>query len=335
MPLAETIRTKFPTKRIAVVGDCVADQFLKGTITRVSREAPVFILKHEETETLPGGAANAAANVASLGGEAILIGLIGDDAYGEKLVSSLAASGVSPDHLVTVAGGITTTKQRVLAGQQYGARQQVIRIDFEPSAHPSPDIYEQMLTELQRVKSDVDAIVVSDYGYGAVTIGLFELAREISDERGIALIVDSRHRLTDYVGATTATPNQEEVEEILGTGCSPQDCDDLRGRLGCKALVVTNGNAGMTILDGSGPVHLPAVGALEPVDVTGAGDTVIAAYALGLASGLGFRDAASVANHAGGIVVMKKRTATVSPEELIASIERNSQHAAAKGAIID
>ena len=320
--LIETIRTRFPERRVVVVGDVVADQFLQGTIARVSREAPVFILDHEETDTRAGGAANAAANVASLGGKPVLVGYIGNDANGELLGQALAGSNVDGDFLVSDDRIQTTTKVRVLAGQQYAPRQQVIRIDYADRTPVPDDLLARLQTSFTSACEGAEAIIVSDYNYGAAHRDIVALARRHSKAAGIPLLIDSRFRLSEFPDATAATPNQEEVEQILGREFSTESCASLRESLGYQALLVTRGNKGMTLYeDGTAPRHFEAVGSKEPIDVTGAGDTVIGAFALGLGSGLSFADAASVANHAGGIVVMKRGTATVTSVELIASLE--------------
>jgi D-glycero-beta-D-manno-heptose-7-phosphate kinase len=315
---------KFPNTRVAIVGDLVADQFLNGKISRVSREAPVFILRHDETETRPGGAANAAANVAALGGTPLLVGIVGDDPNGLLLKRSLETAGVviGADRVIEASGVQTTTKVRVLAGQHYAARQQVIRIDYENREEVEIDVSRRIIEGAELACRAADAIVVSDYGYGVVTEDLLALTLHIANERGIPMIVDSRFRLGQFPGATSATPNQEEAEQILGKDLDDAGCKTLRERLSVEALLITRGNKGMTLVEsGREPMHIGAVGSSEPVDVTGAGDTVIAAYTLGLAAGMTFADAAAVANHAGGIVVMKKGTATAKIEELRNSIE--------------
>jgi len=315
---------KFPNTRVAIVGDLVADQFLNGKISRVSREAPVFILRHDETETRPGGAANAAANVAALGGTPLLVGIVGDDPNGLLLKRSLETAGVviGADRVIEASGVQTTTKVRVLAGQHYAARQQVIRIDYENREEVEIDVSRRIIEGAELACRAADAIVVSDYGYGVVTEDLLALTLHIANERGIPMIVDSRFRLGQFPGATSATPNQEEAEQILGKDLDDAGCKTLRERLSVEALLITRGNKGMTLVEsGREPMHIGAVGSTEPVDVTGAGDTVIAAYTLGLAAGMTFADAAAVANHAGGIVVMKKGTATAKIEELRNSIE--------------
>ncbi|MBK6724322.1 MAG: hypothetical protein IPO41_05220 [Acidobacteria bacterium] len=320
--LREAIVNGFTGKRIAIIGDLVADQFLGGTISRVSREAPVFILRHDETVTLPGAAANAAANVASLGGTPIPIGVVGSDDNGTRLTDALTRSGVDCSTILTDRAATTTTKVRVLAGQHYAARQQVIRIDYEGGPELSLETRKKLSLSLAAVADTLDAIIVSDYGYGAVFDEIFAEARSIAQLRSIPLVLDSRYRLSSFVGATAATPNCEEAENIVGKNFNDNNGASLRERLGCEALLVTNGNKGMSLYTSDAePRHIDAVGSPEPVDVTGAGDTVIATFALGLASGMNFADAATIANHAGGIVVMKKRTATVTSAELLTSLD--------------
>ena len=324
--LAEVVRTQFNERRVVILGDIVADQFLHGTISRVSREAPVFILNHDMTDTRPGGAANAAANVASLGGKPVLVGFVGNDANGSLLQEKLSTSNVDCKFIVSGDQLQTTTKVRVLAGQQYAPRQQVIRIDYADHEPIGDALYTRLKQNLIAACDGAEAIILSDYNYGAAESGIAELARQRSKEAGIPLIIDSRFRLPDFPEATAATPNQEEVEQILGKDFTAEDCASLRERLGFKALLVTRGNKGMILFEeGEAPQHLDAIGPKEPIDVTGAGDTVIGAFALGLAAGLSFSDSAIIANHAGGIVVMKRGTATVTAAELLASLKNRPE----------
>jgi rfaE bifunctional protein kinase chain/domain len=329
--LQKIIRDEFPRKKIMIVGDLVADQFLQGTITRVSREAPVFIMRHDQTQTLPGAAANAAANVASLGGQAVLVGIVGNDDNGNALLQKLEEAKVDHRHIVRAAEMRTTTKIRVLAGQEHAARKQVIRIDYEPSPLISAGITKNIKENILAAVGDVDAIVISDYNYGVAAPEVIKTVNESAGEKRIPVIVDSRFRLSDFPGAASATPNQDEVEQIAGRRITDEKelaafCAGLREKLNYQALLVTRGNNGILLLEKNAPaVSLEAVGPKEPIDVTGAGDTVIAAYALGLASGLSFLDAARVANHAGGVVVMKRRTASVSADELIAALRAEGE----------
>lgn len=321
---SDTIQNKFSHKKIVIVGDLVADQFLRGTIARVSREAPVFILRHDETETLAGGAANAAVNVASLGGKAVLIGLIGNDSDGRELLQKLESSNVNCEFVATSDEIRTTTKVRVLAGQHYAPRQQVIRIDYENKTDISANLTEQLKQNLISAAENADALIISDYNYGVANAEIFNTAHKISAKKQIPLLIDSRFRLENFPNATSATPNQEEVERILGNNFNAENCAELCHKLGFQSLLVTCGNKGMLLVEkDKTSVNIEAVGAKEPVDVTGAGDTVIAVYALGLACGLSFAESANLANHAGGIVVMKKGTASVNTDELLASLEKH------------
>lgn len=321
----------FTRRRIVVVGDLVADQFLSGSISRVSREAPVLILQHEHTETTPGGAANCAANLAALGGNVSLVGAVGDDPAGTALVEKLNTAGVDCRGVIFVPGQQTTTKVRVLAGQLHSPRQQVIRVDYDNAPARGADVTELMLAQLITVASDADAVVISDYNYGVANEQITAVIRDLARDREIPVLVDSRHRLLHFREFATATPNEDEVEQLLNRSFDQVDeletaCSLLREELGCQALLVTRGSNGMILLEKGEPAkRIEAVGSRQPIDVTGAGDTVIATYALALASGASFEDAAQIANHAGGVVVMKRGTATLSAEELTNSFNDGKQ----------
>jgi D-glycero-beta-D-manno-heptose-7-phosphate kinase len=320
------IVARFADKRVVVVGDAIADQFLYGEISRVSREAPVFILRHEHTETSPGGAANCALNLASLGAHVSLISVVGDDEPGKSLLEKLRAMKVDCEGVMVSADYRTTTKVRVLAGQIHSTRQQVIRIDYDGEAKLSAQISDRLKASVNDRITNADAVVISDYNYGAVDPEIAGLVRDAAHARGIPALIDSRFRLSSFQNFTAATPNEDEVEELLGAEHTDvtsleSSAKQLREQLGYQALLVTRGSHGMMLIeDGGRPLHIGAVGASEPVDPTGAGDTVMATYALAVASGASFADAASLANFAGGLVVMKRGTATVTASELLASI---------------
>lgn len=317
---------RFPQRRILVVGDSVADQFIYGAISRVSREAPVFILRHEHTETLPGGAANCALNLASLGASVSLISVVGDDETGRALLRTLTAAGVDCSGVLISAELRTTTKVRVLAGQLHSTRQQVIRIDYEGDTLKDAELRARLRVGVLEHMQTADAVIISDYNYGVADADMAALARDAAATRKIPVLADSRFRLADFVKFTSATPNQDEVEQQLGKEFTQLDelemaSEQLRERLGYRALLVTRGSNGMMLLEAGVPaVHLDAIGAREPVDVTGAGDTVMATYTLALASDSSFPDAAHLANYAGGLVVMKRGTASVTREELEHSV---------------
>lgn len=320
-----SIVRRFPQRRILVVGDSVADQFVYGAISRVSREAPVFILAHEHTETVPGGAANCAVNLASLGAKVSLISVAGEDEAGRGLVEKLKAAGVDCSGFLTSKTFRTTTKMRILAGQLHSTRQQVIRIDYEGEPLSDAELREQLRERVLEQAQSADAVVISDYNYGVADAETATFTRDVAMARNIPTFADSRFSLPNFTGFTSATPNQDEVEQLLGKQFTDGELEsageELRVGLGYRALLVTRGSQGMMLLeDGVAPVNIEAVGAREPVDVTGAGDTVMAAYSLALASDASFPDAARIANYAGGLVVMKRGTASVTREELETSV---------------
>ena len=317
---------RFPERRLLVVGDSIADKFLYGSIARVSREAPVFILRHESTETLPGGAANCALNLAALGARVSVISIAGNDDAGNALRDKLRAAGVNVDGLVLSDKVQTTTKVRILAGHAHATRQQVIRVDYEDNPLNDPVLRETLNSSLRASLAAADAAIISDYNYGLVDQRAIELVREAQRAKDIPVLVDSRFRLSEFAGFTAATPNEDEVEHLLGAAIgSNQQLESaasrLRRELEYQALLVTRGSRGMLLLAGDElPLYIPAVGAKQAVDGTGAGDTVIATFALALASGSSFVEAAHLANHAGGLVVMKLGTASVTTAELEHSI---------------
>ncbi|MEO8436611.1 MAG: PfkB family carbohydrate kinase [Pyrinomonadaceae bacterium] len=321
--LADTVR-EFSRRKIVVVGDAIADQFLYGEISRVSREAPVFILRHEHTETAPGGAANCAANLTALGAQVALISVVGKDGAGERLLEKLRDAGVDSSGVIVSADHRTPTKVRVLAGQMHSTRQQVIRIDYEAEPDLDENVRRQLADQIGAAIGSAEALIISDYGYGVADPTAAETIRG-RNRSGIPILVDSRFRLSAFSRFTSATPNEDELAQVIGR--EPADvaelesaATELRQRLGYRALLITRGGHGMMLVEADKePLHMAAVGPTEPLDVTGAGDTVIATYTLALASGASFAEAARLANLAGGIVVMKRGTATVGQEELIAT----------------
>ena len=320
----------FPRCRVAVVGDVVADEFLTGRISRVSREAPVLILRYHDTRVLPGGAGNAANNVGTLGGRVDLFGLAGKDEAGKALLRSFC-KGVRLRGIVRPPDYRTPTKTRVLAGGIHSAKQQIVRVDREPEGGPPPDEARAFEAGVLAAVGEADAVLLSDYGYGLVTPGLADriLAR-VSARKGrqVPILIDSRYNLGAYRGLTACTPNEPEVEQLLGVriGDNAEALEKagraLLRRSRMRAVLVTRGSRGMALFQpGAATVHIPIFGSDEIADVTGAGDTVMATMSLALAAGASFEDASRLANYAGGIVVMKRGTATVSAEELRHAIE--------------
>jgi rfaE bifunctional protein kinase chain/domain len=287
----------------------------------------VLILRHERTETMPGGAANCAVNLASLGAQASIIGTVGSDAAGNALVEKLQAAGVDCSGVVRSPELRTATKVRILAGQAHSMRQQVIRVDYERDSLLNARIQTEITARLSEALPRTETVIVSDYNYGVAGEETIAVLRGASKSRGLPVLVDSRFRTLDFTDFTSATPNEDEVEQVLGrrltnTPALEAAASELRERLRHQALLVTRGSQGMLLIEAGAkkPLHLAAVGSHEAVDVTGAGDTVIATYTLALASGASFPDAARLANHAGSIVVMKRGTASVEVQELLSSI---------------
>ncbi len=317
--------------RVAVIGDFIADEFIYGEVARVLREAPVLILKYDATKTLPGGAGNAASNVASLGGRAIAAGIVGTDGEGRRLLASLPR-GVNKTGLVRSTAYRTPVKTRILAGGVHSAKQQVVRIDREPGWPVSAPVSQAFARTIKRVVQDCDAVLLSDYGSGLVTPELAAVVQRAASRpkrRGrVPVLVDTRYGLLEYRGLTTCTPNQSEVEKVLGIVIPDDDPETLEWagrtvlrRTRMEAVLMTRGSRGMALFEpGRKTLHVPIFGSDEVADVTGAGDTVLATFGLALAAGATFAEAAWLANYAGGLVVMKRGTATVSAEELAAAV---------------
>ncbi|HZQ97108.1 MAG TPA: PfkB family carbohydrate kinase [Candidatus Sulfotelmatobacter sp.] len=318
----------FPNITVTVLGDLVADEFVFGEISRVSREAPVLILKHRERTVVPGGAANAANNLADLGVNVLPVGIVGEDEPGRLLLryfrhKKIPVSGVLRDGAYT-----TVTKTRILAGMAHTARQQVVRVDREPQDVPNAHLTRELYLAARNYAHASDALLVSDYGYGAATPAIVDTLRKKGRVGEVPIIVDSRYRMLQYSGVTAATPNEPEVEEALGIriGESWEKLlaagEEIIARMKLQSLVITRGRHGMVAFNHKHkPVDIPIFGSDQVADVTGAGDTVIAAFTAALAAGATTEEAAQVANYAGGIVVMKRGTATVSRDELLQAIE--------------
>ena len=306
---------------VVMLVDLVADRFITGAPKRISREAPVLILRHEREEFVPGGGANAVANVRALGGEPLPLGVVGDDESGRLLLAALAERGVVTDGVTVRAGYRTPTKTRVLAGGRHAIKQQVVRYDVEDQVTLEPADVERLGNTLTGWARRAAVAVLSDYGYGAVPPELTGAVRGALAEPATVL-ADSRYRLAEFQGLDGATPNEEEAEALLGEPLSDEPAAFraagrlLRDRLGSRFLLITRGSEGMSLFLADGCLHLPVHGSEQVADVTGAGDTVIGAFALALAAGATPAEAALLANYAGGLVVMKAGTATISPGEL-------------------
>jgi len=314
-------------RRIAVAGDFVLDRFIYGHPKRVSREAPVLILRYWKEERLPGGAGNTAANVRALGGVPIPVGVTGADDEGRALREALAARGIEDGGLLEVPGYRTPTKTRILGGAPHAIKQQIVRYDIEDTLGADPSLAAALGEKLSAAARGAHAAILSDYGYGAVSPDTVAPLRAALDS-GAKICVDSRHRLPQYAGVDAATPNEEELEECAGELLDASEIRlaragaALKDRMRCACLLVTRGSRGMALFSGEAePVLIPVHGTDQVADVTGAGDTVLATFALALSAGATPLEAALLANFAGGVVVMKMGTAVVTPAELSAAVE--------------
>ncbi len=315
----------FPTRTVVVVGDLIADQFLYGQIERVSREAPVLVIQYRDLVRVPGGAANAANNLLDLGYKVRIIGAVGADDAGTHLLSMLKRKGADVRRVVQLDDYPTPVKTRILAGAHHSSPQQIVRVDRE-SRLDSRLPWHRMKGALR----GLDAVIVSDYGYGAADPSVLDEIKNRGLPASVPVVVDSRFRTREFCGVTSITPNITELEAATGVPIAG-DAELLlsTGRQVLKrqrldSLLVTQGRFGMTLLQPrKAPVHIPIYGTNEVADVTGAGDTVIAVFTLALSCGATPEDAARLANYAGGIVVMKRGTATVSRDELATAVNHD------------
>lgn len=308
-------------KRIGVYGDLMADEYITGAIHRFSREAPVFIVDYQDSEIRGGGAANAVNNIRALGGKPVPFGVIGNDAAGDQLQKVLRETDINTDGVV-VAKRPTFLKQRVIAGSPHSVKQQILRIDRCQKLEPDSELHVEVTDRLKARIKELDAFIISDYGHGTALPRIF---RSVIEHSGIPCFVDSRSDLPAYGGATAATPNEPEVEAIVGRTLADANVRqagiDLLRQLQLHALLVTRGSNGMVLFTrNADPVNIPIFGSSDIVDVTGAGDTVIASFTLAVAGGASYADAARLANCAAGLKVMKRGPATVSAAELTAAL---------------
>lgn len=323
---------EFRGKRVVLFGDFVADEFQYGDITRVSREAPVLILRHRETQVVPGGGANAANNLAALGARVVPVTAVGEDAAGAALLSYFRAKGIDCSGIVRARGWTTPTKTRFLAGFAHTVAQQVLRMDREPQESLPESARKKLRAALAAKLRNAQALAISDYGFGVASPDAVNQGLRGRKE-SMAVTLDSRFQLHAYAGCgvTSATPNEAELEALHHTSIGKnigelQRCAAATLKLmKLNALLVTRGRDGMGLFERGGRVaYISVHGSDQAVDVTGAGDTVLAAYTLAIACGASALEAAHIANIAGGLVVMKRGTATVSREELLEAIRRDA-----------
>jgi len=313
----------FAQKKIAVWGDFILDEYIIGTTRRISREAPVLILSYKNKELFLGGAGNSVLNIKALGAHPLPVGVIGTDDSGKKIIRMLKQRGISTEYLLVDENYQTPIKTRILAGEETTKKQQILRIDREEKVPDSSALKQKIQKNLKGILGKINALLISDYNYFTVKEDVFNQILPEFKKKNIPVTLDSRFRLLNFKGITFSSPNEPEVEHALQIEINdnPQLLKQA-GRLllrktGATALLITRGSKGMVLFEkNKTPFAIPIHGTADIVDVTGAGDTVISVFTLALACGATFKRAALLANYAGGIVVMKKGTASLTSQEL-------------------
>jgi len=322
-----SIIDRFAGKKVAVWGDFILDEYLYGKTRRISREAPVLIISYQNQEFSLGGAGNSVLNLKALGADPLPVGILGRDESGDKICDILRSQRLPTRYLLRLADYQTPVKTRILAGEENTKKQQILRIDREALVPEAAGLKKRLIAMLKYISVGAEALLISDYNYLTVQEEIFAGALPSFRKHKRPVTLDSRYRLLHFQGITAATPNEPEVEGALHIELNDnllllkKAGDLLLKNLQSKALLITRGSRGMALFEkGKQPFLIPVFGPTDIVDVAGAGDTVISVFTLALACGASFPEATILANYAGGIVVMKKGTATLSPAELKASI---------------
>ena len=317
------IVSDFKGSNVLVVGDLILDEFVWGDVSRISPEAPIPVVEVRDESFMPGGAANVASNICSLGGQVILAGVVGNDMRGDVLKKELKKRGIDQNGLIIDGGRSTTIKTRVIAH-----RQQVVRIDREETAEIDEKVTDKILDFAAKKIGDVESVVVEDYGKGVIGPNLLREITSLAKKSKRKVIVDPKEgHFSYYRGVALVTPNRQEAEKAVGVGIKDDETLNEVGRklleeLACDAVLVTLGEDGMCLFQRDGKVvHIPTV-AREVYDVSGAGDTVVGAISLALSVGATMEAAARIANCAAGVVVSKVGVSTVSIDELMETLER-------------
>ncbi len=313
--------------KILVVGDIIADVYIEGTISRISREAPVLIVEQQEQHLVLGGAANAAHNLAELGGQVYLAGIVGTDPIGEELHTLLERKQIDHELVFSSRQLPTCTKTRILAAAEHAVRQQMLRVDRMPQGELEAEGWDFLRESLRSIVKQVDGIHISDYGLPMLSNGLRDELMNLARREHKLILVDSRYQLSKFIGATIVTPNLEEASHFVGYPIRnrvelEQAGWEMMAALQCQAVLITRGPEGMSLFTEEHIVHhLPVYNKAEVADVSGAGDTVASMMILALASGIDGALAAKLANVAAGVVVRKVGTATLTRDELAMEID--------------
>ena len=323
-----SITNNMQGKKILVIGDIVADVYVDGRISRISREAPVLILEKAGEKVVAGGAANVVANAATLGAEVYAVGILGDDSRAENLRTILKDLGVHIEGLVRDKSRPTISKTRIIAGGRATVSQQIVRIDSESKEPLSKKVEAELLTKIDKILPKVDGIIMSDYGSGTITQNARKLITRYAGKKKIPNIVDSRYNIGDFEGVGYVKQNDSELGAFVGHNIN--DVTDLISagsqiltKLNVDGVLITRGEMGMSLFERNGAAHhIPVSDMSEVYDVSGAGDTCVAAFLLSLTAGAQPALAAKISNFAAGIAVRKLGTSTVSATELISTLER-------------
>jgi rfaE bifunctional protein kinase chain/domain len=312
----------FADKNVLVVGDMVADEYIRGAPARISREAPVLVLEQREHFTVPGGATNPGANARALGAEVYLAGLVGNDPPGERLRAKLAELDMHCEGLLSEPRRHTSTKTRIIAGSSQLVQQQIVRVDVVDTSLLGNGSETAIIDYIQRVMPQMDAVIVSDYDNGVISPAIIEACLSLARQLGTILTVDSHGDLFRFKGVTAVTPNQPEAEATLGMQITDQASLELAGQrllegTQARGVLITRGSEGMSLFErGQPPLHLPASNRTDVADPTGAGDTVAATFTLAVTAGASMSEAAVLSNIAAGLVVRQVGCATNTPEAL-------------------
>lgn len=323
------IVSNFKHKHILIIGDMIADVYLHGNISRISREAPVLVLIEDSEKTVAGGASNVVNNVATLGGSAFAAGILGKDKAADSLKEILADNKVNVDGLFCDELRKTITKTRVIAGGRATVSQQVVRIDRECNDPLTEGFEQELLNYIRQTIPKMQGIVMSDYGSGTITPAIKQEILKLSKLYDIPTMIDSRYAIEDFVGTDYIKQNDAELSHAVGYELDSEAklqraAKEFLIKMQAKGVLVTRGEKGMSLFEANGDVHnIPVSDKSEVFDVSGAGDTCVAAFITALASGATPCKAAEISNFASGIAVRKMGTATVSDEELIDVLKRN------------
>lgn len=321
---------RFRSCKVLVAGDMIADEYILGRPWRISREAPVLVLRYADHFVRPGGATNPAYNISTLGAQAIPFGIIGDDEMGCRLSLAIQESGMSTDGLLVDGGRPTSTKTRILAGGVQEVQQQIVRVDRIDDREVSDELRDQMIEKLCAALPGADALLISDYENGAISQEVIEACLPEARRHGLIITVDSHGDLFRFQGVTAVTPNQPEAEAALGRPIRDDQDLALAGetmllRMDAGGVLITRGSQGLALFQrNENPYFLPVAPAhgTEVADATGAGDTVAAVFTLALAAGMSMRMAAYLGNVAGGEVVQHLGAVPLTPAQFVGALER-------------